>query len=39
LKGAAKSFKGATRARVEELLRTLVAPGQARSPPGQRYGR
>jgi len=39
VKGAAKSFKGAKRERVEELLRTLVALGQARSLPGQRYGR
>jgi hypothetical protein len=35
----AKSFKGARRERVEELLRTLVALGQARALPGQRYGR
>lgn len=39
VKLAAKSFKGAKRERVEELLRTLVALGQARALPGERYGR
>jgi hypothetical protein len=39
VKVAAKSFKGAERERVEEVLGTLVALGQARSLPGQRYGR
>jgi hypothetical protein len=39
VKLAAKSFKGAKRDRVEELLRTLVALGQARALPGQRFGR
>jgi hypothetical protein len=39
VKVAAKSSKGAKRERVEELLRTLVALGQARALPGQRYGR
>ena len=39
VKVATKSLKGAKRERVEELLRTLVALGQARSLPGQRYGR
>lgn len=36
---ATKSFKGAKRERVAELLRTLVALGQARALPGERYGR
>lgn len=36
---AARSFKGTKRERVEELLQTLVALGQARALPGRRYGR
>lgn len=39
VKVAAKSFKGAKRERVAELLQTLVALGQARALPGERYGR
>jgi hypothetical protein len=39
VKLAAKTFKGARRERVEALLQTPVALGQARSLPGQRYGR
>ena len=36
---ATKRFKGAISERVEELLQTLVALGQARALPGRRYGR
>ena len=39
LRQATKSFKGAKSERVEELLQTLVALGQARALPGRRYGR
>jgi hypothetical protein len=34
---AARTFKGAKRDRVEELLQTLVALGQARALPGARF--
>ena len=39
LRQATKSFKGAKSERVEQLLQTLVALGQARALPGRRYGR
>jgi SAM-dependent methyltransferase len=39
LRQATKRFKGAKTERVEELLQTLVALGQARALPGRRYGR
>ena len=39
LRQATKRFKGAKSERVEELLQTLVALGQARALPGRRYGR
>jgi hypothetical protein len=38
LRQATKSFKGAKSERVDELLQTLVALGQARALPGKRYG-